>query len=178
MPRKHLAAIATLLLVFVSGARADTEWEVYINEPSPVNAAHVAKLSYSEGAIPGHHVYWRPHLQILRNQLLARDAAAFQLAVRLRKISDGGLLEEFTAMLASTVRAHPTFFLSQIKESEMGDESLKSILLTPGLEYVDLMTARAYEIGQRRTALGAVTDTELSLVRDRCLRLMGVVIAN
>ncbi len=178
MSRAHLAVIVMLLSLLMPGAYANTAWETYINEPSPANATQVATLAYSEGALPKDYGYWSPHLQILKNQLLARDAAAFQMAVRLMKTADGGLLEELMAVLGSVVRAHPTFFLGQLSKSEIGDESLKSILLMPGLEYVDLATAETYEISQRRAALAAVKDAELVLMRNRCLHLMDVAVAN
>jgi hypothetical protein len=71
---------------------------------------------------------------------------------------------------------NPVWFrLVRVREmSELNPEHslLGSILLMPGLEYVDPIDARRYEIDMRRKALSAVSDMSLKKYRDICLELM------
>jgi hypothetical protein len=167
--------ISIIIFIIVLGTRfvfAETPWEAYLSLPTPENASRVTKIEYTPGAIPDKHGYWAPHLGILTNQILGGDRESFRLAYRLRQHADGGLLEELTMVLNRAIRARPEFFLEEMSALHPNHATLKTILLMPGLEYVDLPEAQQYEISMRRDALAAVKSTKLRQFRDTCLKIL------
>ena len=169
---KNLVIIVIILAV-TSSASAETQWEAYLAVPTPENAVHVKKIEYTPGAIPEKYGYWAPDLEILRDQVLGGDQESFRLAYRLRKVSDGGLLEELTIILSHVIRARPEFFLNEMSALNPSKAALDDILLMPGLEYTDRDKARQYEIKMRHKALASVQNQNLRKFRDMCLGIIG-----
>jgi len=163
-----------LLFIATTQASAKTPWESYLALPIPERASKVDAIEYTPGAIPDERGYWAPDLNILRNQVLAGDGASFRLAYRLVEKADGGLLEELIAILGHTIRVHPDFFLKEMSKLNPDQDLLRSILMTPGLEYVDRNYARRYELYMRRMALTDVSTLSLSEFRDSCLKLIEI----
>ena len=158
--------LAIVLSVFASTACASTPWEDYLDYPISSKAAQVDAISYSTPLQGG---YVSDDLQILRLQIQAGDAKAFQLGYRLYAKSDAHLAEELGGMLAKSIRVNPRFFLEQVSALKLQCSALHWVLNTPGLEYVDRPAAQAYEIQMRIKALKGVTDKALSNLRDQCL---------
>ena len=155
-----------LLLFWLHSACAETEWEKYLANPTPQQAARVTKVEASDKGDAGGD----DELQILQNQVLAQDSQAFRLAYRLYQSSDGGLAEDLGALLARTIRPHPQFFLQQVQLLNVPCSKLRWFLNMPGLEYTDRPNAKHYEIEMRKVALRSVTTSELAEVRDQCLK--------
>jgi len=164
--------VSALILLAWSSVSAETNWEKYLAYPSPEYATRVFKIEYSPNTYGAKHGYFAPDLDILRNQVLGRDTASFNLAVRLLKNTDGGLLEEVVALLASSIRPNPNLFLTEISNSEISDNLLKFVLKYPGLEYIDRMDARNYEIEMRRVAMLSVEEQSLQNIKEKCLKLI------
>ncbi len=154
------------MLFWLHSACAETEWEKYLANPTPQQAARVNKVEASDKSDVGGDY----ELQILQNQVLAQDSQAFRLAYRLYQSSDGGLAEDLGALLARTIRAQPQFFLQQVQLLNVPCSKLKWVLNVPGLEYTDRPKAKHYEIEMRKEALRNVTASELAEVRDQCLK--------
>jgi len=167
-----IITIAILTLIVLSSASADTKWENYLENPTPENAMRVASIDYSPGKIPENYGYWEPDLIILQDQILGGDSEAFRLAYRLREKAQGGLLEKLTILLSRTIRARPEFFLKEMAVLHPTEEILKDVLLMPGEEYVDRLTARKYELIMRHKALAAIKDKKLTAIRNRCIRIL------
>ncbi len=170
--RIGITVLAAFLFLVSSTSWAETPWEEYLNNPTSDNAIRVNRVEYTTGKIPRNYGYWEPDLDILRNQVLGGDSEAFRLAFRLLRNSDGGLREELTAILSHSIRPHPQFFLAQMSDLKPNETELRSILMMPGLEYVDRDQARIYELGMRRKALSSVSTKALLPLRERCLNLM------
>lgn len=166
----------SILLLFIASthASAKTPWESYLTLPIPERASKVLTIEYTPGEIPENHGYWAPDLNILRNQVLACDRESFRLAYRLIEKADGGLFEDIVVILAQTIRVHPEFFLKEMSELNPEKDVLRSILMTPGLEYTDRSYARRYELYMRRMALTDVSNLSLKDFRDTCLELIEI----
>jgi hypothetical protein len=156
-----------VLLVLASGAGAATPWEAYLDLPTPQNASRVEAITCS--STPEEYCF---DLRILQNQMLAMDAESFKLGYRLYRAADGGNAEDLGALLASLIRPHPAFFLEHVEHLDASCGSFRFILNVPGEEYVDHPEAQDYEIAQRRKALSAVSDPNLSTVKQRCIALI------
>lgn len=169
-----MKTLITILIIplATSLAFAETPWEAYLSLPTPDNASRVTQMEYTPGAIPNKYGYWPPDLDILRNQVLGGDREAFHLAYRLLQKADGALLEDLTMVLSRVIRARPAFFLEEMSALRPNRALLKSILLMPGLEYVDRREAQRYEIRMRRDALAAVENKTLRQFRDTCLKIL------
>jgi hypothetical protein len=161
MPMK---LVAILLLLASTTVAAKTPWETYLDEPSGHNAARVEAITYSRLVEGG---YDADDLDILRLQVLAADPAAFRLTYRLYRGSDGGLSEELAAILASSIRPHPEFFLAEVEALKRPCSEFD--VDVPGPEYVDRPLARRYELRMRRAALESVASKALGPVRTECL---------
>lgn len=155
---------------FSSANAAGTAWERYLDFPSAENARLVHKMAYSshkndieEGAAGD--------LAILRTQVVAGDRAAFDLTYLLMQSADGGVLEDLQAILASAIRSQPEMFLLEVGHLNPSEETLKSILLMPGLEYVDRLRAQRYELEMRRRAINALGRKDTRSIRRRCLAI-------
>ena len=154
-----------LLAVFLScSASAATPWERYLDEPTPLNASRVRSISYSTPTQGG---YNSDDLEILRLQILGADPQAFRLAYRLYKLSDSGLAEELGAILASSIRPNPKFFLHQVAALKVRCSAFDVNVAGP--EYVDRFEAQDYELKMRRVALASVKEKTLAGVRHDCL---------
>jgi hypothetical protein len=164
--------IAALTYLTIGTALAETPWETYLSLPTAGNASRVSAIKYSPGAIPSGYGYLASDLDILKIQVLAGDREAFRLTYRLILKSDGGPLGELIAILAHSIRPNPEFFLREMATLKPHPQGLKSILLMPGLEYVDRRNAQDYEIEMRRKALASVKNEDLRSIRDQCLKLM------
>jgi hypothetical protein len=159
-------------LVTASAAFADTKWETYLGAPTPENAVRVKAIEYTPGKIPDTYGYWAPDLIILQDQIIGGDSEAFRLAYRLREEAQGGLLEELTILLSRVIRARPEFFLKEMSGLQPTEEVLKGVLLMPGQEYVDRLTAQKYEIKMRTQSLAAVKTKKLIKFRNRCIKIL------
>ena len=161
MLMKILSGLIFFLLVH--NACAETEWEKYLSNPTPQQAERVNIIETTEAG-------GNDELQILQNQVLAQDSQAFRLAYRLYQNADGALAEDLGVLLARTIRAHPKFFLHQVKSLNIPCSKVSWVLNVPGLEYVDRENAQHYEIEMRKKALRGVNAKELVVVRDQCLK--------
>ena len=132
----------------------------------------VASIGYSESAIPEGYGYWAPDLKILKIQVLSGDREAFLLTYKLMSSSDGGLLEELIAILASSIRPQPEVFLIEMGALNPSERVLGGILRMSGLEYVDRREAQEYEIMQRITAINSVEKSSLKTIKEKCLLLL------
>jgi len=169
---KRIICTAFIICSVTAITLAETPWEAYLAFPTPENASRVNRIEYTPGAISEKYGYWALDLGILRNQVLGGDREAFRLAYRLRQNADGGLLEELTMVLSRVIRTRPDFFLEEMSTLRPDRTALEVILLMPGLEYVDRLEARRYEILMRRKALAAVSHKSLRAFRDTCLEIM------
>jgi hypothetical protein len=161
--------LSLLLALFPGFSAVTTPWERYLEEPSPTNASLVTKIEYS---VPDEAAYSSDDLGILKLQVLAADESAFQLAFRLYGDSEGGLAEELGAILASTIRPNPEFFLSQASRLDQACRTLN--VDAAGIEYVDRLAAQAYELRMRTAAIESVEVPALAKVKCSCLaRLSG-----
>lgn len=168
---KYIHTILVVLFISIP-AFAETHWEEYLSHPTPDNAAKVVKIEYSPDAIPKNKGYWAPDLDILRNQVMGGDAEALKLTYRLIQKSDGGLSEALTVILSHTIRSRPEFFLKEMERLKPERLILKSIILMPGLEYVDRIDARQYEIEMRKKALSSISSKDTIIFRDTCLKIL------
>jgi hypothetical protein len=171
----HVMKISIIILIVLAATRlvfAETPWEVYLSLPTPENATRVTKIEYTPGTISNKYRYWAPDLNIMGNQILGGDREAFRLAYRLLQKADGGLLEELTIVLSRVIRVRPGVFLEEMSALRPNRATLKSILLMPGLEYVDRREAQCYEIKMRRHALAVVENKTLRQIRDTCLKII------
>ncbi|MEW6401335.1 MAG: hypothetical protein AB1649_06010 [Chloroflexota bacterium] len=171
---KITISICTIFLVLLVAGTAlgKTFWEAYLSLPTPQNASVVTKIEYTPGAIPKEYGYWKPDLDILRNQILGGDSEAFRLAYRLLQKADGGLAEDLTVILSNTIRARPEFFLKELSALRPSTGSLEDILLMSGTEYTDRPEAEQYEMKMRIKALESIETKILKHFRDRCLEIM------
>ena len=167
-----LIIITLISLSTALSAFAETRWETYLENPTPKNAASVEAIEYTPGKIPENYGYWAPDLIILQNQILGGDIEAFRLAYRLREKAQGGLLEELTILLSRAIRPRPEFFLKEMSVLQPKREALKDVLLMPGEEYVDRLTAKKYETKMRLKALTSVNDKKLTDMRNKCLEIL------
>jgi len=157
-----------ILLIFTSSnALSETLWEEYLALPNDLNAEVVEVIEYSEGAIPENYGYWAPDLLILQNQVNSGSENSLRLAIRLMLLSDGGLREDLTALIARSIRIDPLQFLEVTEQLALSDAVLKSILNMPGLEYVDRPKAQNYELSQRVSALRSVQEPSLLKLIER-----------
>ena len=115
--------------------------------------------------------YW-PGLLVLRIQVFAGDADAFELTIRLLKRSDGALLEDLAQICGLSIRVRPRQFLSGVAAQELPKRLLETILNAAGEEYVDKPKARQYEMKMRRAALESIDEPSLRTIRDLCLSLL------
>jgi len=168
----RIISLLILHCAIFTNACAETLWEKYIESPTSKNAAKVKQLEYTKGAIPENYGYWHPHLKILEAKVLKGDKEAFRLVVRLRKQSDGGLLQDLTAILGRTIGPQPIMFLRELSMLNPHKKSLKSILLLTGGEFVDDLEANEKEIEKRKKAIDSVTTDELQNYKQICLNLM------
>jgi hypothetical protein len=162
-------AFSSICLPSVACA-ANTAWEKYLNFPSAENARLVHKMTYSSHKDNAEEVA-AGDLAILRIQVVAGDRAAFGLAYLLMRSSDGGVLEDLQAILASAIRSHPLVFLEEVDRLNIPEKTLESVLLMPGLEYVDRPLAQKYELQMRRNAIGAIARNNLSPIRNKCVAI-------
>ena len=169
---KKLTYTILLFALLCSSAFAGTPWGNYLSLPNSGNATKVLNIEYTPGTIPENYGYRSPDLAILRNQVLAGDKEAIKLTYRLIQKSDGGLLEDLIAILSSTIRARPEFFLIEMSKINPNQDILKFILLKPGLEYVDRRDAQEYEIKMREKALLSVSNSNVKAFKDICLKLI------
>lgn len=165
---------AAVLLVVLSTVPlfGQTAWERYLDDPTSLNADRVQRLEYTGTESPG-RVLSADDLQILQNQVLGRDAAAFRLAVRLYAQSDGAVAESFGVLIGRVVRAQPEFFLRQVNESGRPCSDLAWPLRSTGLEYVDRPEASRHESTERAAALRSVKMRSLVRVKKQCLKVLG-----
>jgi hypothetical protein len=142
--------------------------------PNESNAKRVTEIAYtlSKGGIS--HNYDARDLEILGLQINSGDAAAIQLTFRLLNKSDGGLLEDLVAMLGHVIRAHPKLFLEQLALAQAHINTIESILLHAGLEYVDRPTANRYELEMRYKSILAVhsEDVKVRQLQNECLKIL------
>jgi hypothetical protein len=163
---RHLP-FAAIVVLLATTSRAETPWENFLNNPTSANASRVTALTYTtEGSRVS-----ADDLQILQNQVLARDREAFRLAVRLYQAADGDNAEALGVLLGRAARSQPEFFLREVAALEIPCSDLSRPLNSPGLEYVDRTEARAYEIKQRKEALRSVHAFRLRRVRADCVRV-------
>jgi hypothetical protein len=157
--------LPAILLVFLApSAWATTPWENYLAEPTPYNASQVKAIGYSHPVQGG---YDATDLEILKVQVVAADQAAFRLAYRLYKQSDGGLAEDLGAILADSIRPNPGFFLRQV--AALKQPCNRFNVDVPGLEYADRPRAYAYELKMRTMAIASVQNPQLRAARSDCL---------
>ena len=168
---ESLAGVMLMAAVVAGTGGAPTPWETYLALPSAENAAKVERIEYSSGE-PAPVGYRALDLQILRLQVVAGDIEAFRLAYRLRERSDAGLLEELTGILARAIRPQPDMFLEAVSSLRPSRAALESILMMPGLEYVDRPRAQGFEIAMRRKAIEGVQVPRLRGAQERCLELL------
>lgn len=166
---KKILLLISFMISF--SATSDTLWEKYILSPTSENAAKVFKLEYTKGAIPENYGYWYPHLEILEKKVLEGDREAFLLAYRLREQSDGGLLQDFTTILGRAIRPHTLLFLNVLSKLNPHKESLKSILLMTGGDFVDDIDGKLDEIRKRKRSIEAVKNTEFTNIKKQCVQL-------
>jgi len=164
--------IVIVSLLFTSSVDAQTSWEIYLNLPNPENAIKVTSIEYSENAIPELYGYLATDLDILKIQVLSGDKEAFLLTYRLRNSADGGLREDLTAILASSIRSQTKVFLTEIKALNPSEKDLRTILKMSGLEYVDRLEAQKYEIVQRIAAINSIENNSLKSIKEKCLLLI------
>jgi hypothetical protein len=171
--KKYLLAILVLFIT-ASHLSAKTAWESYLTLPIPERASSVVHIEYSADATTEDSGGREGDLNILRDQVLACDREAFRLAYRLIGNAGDGLRENLIAILGHTIRTHPEFFLKEMSKLHPGRDVLKSILMTPGSEYMDRNYARRYELYMRRLALTDVSNLSLKEFRDACLELIEI----
>lgn len=171
---KKCACLMLPLLLAGSHAFAKTPWESYLMLPIPDRASKVDRIEYTPGEVPEAYGYREPDLDILRNQVMACDRESFRLTYRLIENADGGLLEDLIAILSHTIRVHPEFFLKEMSELDPDPEILRSVLMSPGLEYTDRNYARRYELYMRRIAITDVSAIKLKDFREVCLELIEI----
>lgn len=162
--------LATALSCASSAAFGETAWERYLSYPSPENAERVLLLQYESGALPARYLL-RAHLEILRQEVVAGDAAALGLATRLLwREEDEELERQLASILAWAVRAQTRLFLVEMAALRPSDMFLRSVLVEAG---PPSRSVAAYEVNMRRRALADVADPELEEIRDRCLGIIG-----
>ncbi len=162
-----------ILFSFCASASAETLWEQYLAHPTPENAIAVNDVAYTSGAIPENYGYWAPDFLILKNQILGGDSASFNLALRLlAKSNGGGLHEELVGVVASAIRPKTNMFLKGVSNSDISNGTIEFILNFAGLEYVDRINARNFEIEMRQVAISLVKDKNLQAAKERCLELI------
>jgi hypothetical protein len=170
---KYLLSIL-LLFIACDYAAAKTPWESYLTLPIPERASSVVHIEYSANSSPETDGGLEHDLNILRDQVLACDRAAFKLAYRLVENADAGLRENLFAILGHTIRAHPEFFLKEMSRLQPDQDVLKSILMASDSGYRDRNYARRYELYMRRMALTDVSSRSLNDFRDTCLELIEI----
>ena len=152
---------------------AETLWEKYLAMPDKVNASRVTRIEYSPGGIPDGYLYSESDMQILQNQVLAADSEAFHLAYKLLVFyQTGALAEELIMIMARTIRTNPLFFLTSVKRIKPERHYLESILLTPGLEYVDRYEAKRYELRMRFKAIESIRHEDIVKYQHLCLGIL------
>ena len=128
--------------------------DVCLGEATPIEAARFYQAV--ERALP-----------TLERRLLARDQAAAQVTFELRKVADGGLLEDLSFVLAKLVVADPGLFLAELRPHP--EQAYVAAMLGP--EFVDQTAAvLCVEIHRRIKALEAVTDASLAPVKALALK--------
>jgi|GEM_PF-2007473 len=163
------AMIFVVMIVWITtSAQAATPWEDYLDCPTPARASRVKVMTYTPGS--DSQGLSDDEVQILQNQVLARDREAFRLAVRLYRAADGGDAEDLGALLGRTARSQPEFFLRELAAAHIRCSDLSWALNATGLEYVDRPEAKAYEIAQRKNAIRSVRAKKLQHVRTECLQ--------
>ncbi len=88
-------------------------------------------------------------MDILALQVYAGDRESLRLAIRLRRKSDGAVLENLDAIIGHAIRAHPQLFLEEIKSAKISACGIEGIVLDAGLEYCDRPKANQYELEMR-----------------------------
>jgi hypothetical protein len=91
-----IRSLALLLGTWATGALAATSWEIFLERPTPENAARVQAIEYTAPLDGGYkaddlHLHQIDDLRVLETQVRAADTQAFRLAYRLYIKSDGGL---------------------------------------------------------------------------------------
>jgi hypothetical protein len=176
MPRPagtHFAIAAAFLLALACHVNAeDRQIEAlsqYLDHPTEANAQR-AILGLSSGS-------WSVDLApadllLMRNQVVAGSEGALRLTLALLPMSSGGSLESLIALAAAAIRPQPALFLKVVQASGLDPRTLESILLMPGLEYVDRPAARRHELDMRRRAIAGATRPESKAARDFCLKVL------
>jgi hypothetical protein len=158
-------------------AAFERAWAAYVRSPSSDRAEAVYALvpdehpgSESAGASDAIETLVEG-LPALERRVLAGDADALRLALRLRNLSDGHLTEELHIIAGGAIRPSPAPFLRAVREGVPADE-FAGLLGNLGPDYVDRFDARREELRLRREALRSVTDESLAEVRDRSIAMI------
>ena len=159
-----LVGLASLLS---SGAVAQTEWETYLESPTPDNAKRVQEATYSEPNSRANRLF--EDLWLLEIQVTSGDREAVRLAFRLFSSADGHFAETLDIMLGRLIRIDPTLFLRELEIRRKQVARLDSLLGNFGEAYVDRFPAQEYETEKRIAALMTVNDPALTAVRDECV---------
>ena len=167
-----LSLVIPILCAFAQPAFAETPWERYVLNPTAENADLVTAIAYSENESAVRPSARYQHILLLETQISAGDRSAFRLAYRLRPKSDGALLEDLTVALSRMIRPHPQVFLEELQKFGPSSESTVAIIRMVGEEYVDLSSARKYEIEKRIEALRSVDEDSVVGTRDLCIRIL------
>ena len=106
---------------------------------------------------------------VLAKRLNAGDQTAWDVAIGLREFTDGGLLEDISATVASAVRAQPSAYLRAAKAKPRS--GALHIVEHLGEDFVDRpLSDRCSELRARLASLAAVSDADLLVIRDQSVR--------
>jgi hypothetical protein len=168
--------LTPLLLLLAAPLAAQTPWEAYVEYPTPQNAAKVQAATYSDSltetdsARSAHADRLEHDLDLLEVQVEAGDREAIRLAFRLFPELGGEYAERLDEMVGRLIRINPVVFLQETLRATGGKWCLG---MNDGDPYVDRPRASEYERLRRIEALKSVTNSELRLVRDKCIAALG-----
>jgi hypothetical protein len=108
---------------------------------------------------------------VLAGRLNAGDETAWEVALRLRRFTDGGLLEDLDGTVAGAISSQPAAFLRAVPRSS-GRGALQVVWFL-GEEFVDTPApVRCGALHDRLVALAAVAEADLAALRSEAMSVL------
>jgi len=180
-----MRAIKTIIIILLTSLTtwgqttkwADFEkaWDNYLIKPTHDNSIKAYNLlpdkvmggDYPDGGQTG-RIFSR--IDQLDKLVQQGDRDALGLAFKLFTIADGEYAEGLQIEIGKLINVNPKLFLQELKNHRRLIVSLDGLVGNLGQDYVDEFERQTKEKEKRIKSLNKVSDKDLTIVRDECLK--------
>jgi hypothetical protein len=153
----------------------ENAWDNYLSKPTHDNSEKVYNLlpdkvmggDYPDDGQTGRIFFKIDQLHKLVEQ---GDRDALRLAFKLFTIADGEYAEGLQIEIGKLININPKLFLQELKNHRHLIVSLDGLVGHLGQDYVDGFERQTKEKEKRIKSLNKVSDKDLIIVRDECLK--------